>query len=75
MADKLVTVAKFTNSMDAHLAQMRLEANGIESSIMGEDSATMLPIPQIAFIELCVISGQVDEAVRILESEGREEVA
>ncbi len=69
MADKLVTVAKFTNSVDAHLAKMRLEANGIESVLMGEDSASMLPIPQITFIELCVMSEQVNDAVRILESE------
>ena len=74
MEDKLVTVAKFTNSMDAHLAQIRLEENGIESALVGEDSASMLPIPQIAFIELCVVAEQVDEAVKVLESEGREEI-
>jgi hypothetical protein len=69
MAERLVTIAKYTNSMDAHLARIRLEENGIESSIMGEDSANMLPIPQIVFIELCVASEKADEARKILEAE------
>jgi hypothetical protein len=68
LKDKLVTVARFNNSVDAHLAKMRLDENGIESALMGEDSANMLPIPQVAFIELCVVSEQVDEAIRILNS-------
>jgi hypothetical protein len=75
LEDKLVTVAKFDNSIDAHLAKIRLDENGIESALMGEDSSNMLPIPQVAFIELCVASEQADDAIRILESEGREEVA
>jgi hypothetical protein len=74
MADKLVTVAKFTNSMDAHLAQMSLEAAGIESALVGEESSNVLPLVQITSIELCVAAEKADEAVTILESEGREEV-
>lgn len=69
MEDKLVTVAKFDNSTDAHLAKIQLDENGIESVLMGEGSMNMLPFGQITFIELCVKGGQADEAVRILNSE------
>ncbi len=69
MEDKVVTVARFSDSVDAHLAQMRLDSNGIESVIVGEESASTFSLPQLAFIELRVAGEQADEAVKILETE------
>ena len=74
MADKIVTVAKFTSSLDAHLAQMSLDTAGIESTLVGEESSNVLPLVQVTSIELCVSAEKADEAKRILESEGQEEV-
>ena len=65
-----MVIAKFDNSTDAHLAQMRLDDRGIESVLMGEDAMNMLPFGQITFIELGVKRGQAEEALRILNSEG-----
>jgi hypothetical protein len=74
MEEKFVTVARFDNNMDAHLAQILLEENGIESTIVGEESANVLPIAQITSVELCVAAEKADEAKRILESKGQDEV-
>ena len=70
MEEELVVVAKFDNSTDAHLAQMKLDDSGIESVLMGEDTKNMLPFGQITYIELAVKGGQAEEALRILNSEG-----
>jgi len=73
MADEFVTVAKFANSFEARLAKMRLDANGIDSFVVGETFANMYPVPQIGFIELQVAAVQADEAAKILESAEQEQ--
>lgn len=72
MSDKLVTVAKFAGSFEAHLAKMRLDSNGIESFVVGEDFANMYPVPQIGFVELQVPADQAEKAAKILESQPQE---
>ena len=72
MMDKLVTVAKFATSLEARLAKMRLDANGIQSAVVGEDFANIYPIPQIGFVELQVPADKVNEAAKILESQEQE---
>jgi len=69
MQQKLVTVGRFASSFEAHLAKMRLDANDIPSTLVGEDFANMYPVGQIGFVELLVPADKADQAAKILESQ------
>ncbi len=69
MSDELVTIAKFADELDASIAKMRLDSNGIESVIAGGSLVagcySGLPFCQV---ELQVVSDKAAEAKKILES-------
>ena len=67
MADKLVTIAKFTDSIQASLAQQLLTDFGIESVIAGQNAAGLYGIPAMSS-ELQVLESQAQQAREILES-------
>lgn len=72
MSFELVTVAKFATSLDAHLAKMHLDANGIDAVVVGESFAHVYTGSQMGFIELQVAADKVDGAAKILESQQQE---
>ena len=67
MADKLVTIAKFTDSIQASLTQQLLTDFGIESVIAGQNAAGLYGIPVMSS-ELQVLENQAEQAREILES-------
>lgn len=73
MADKLVTIARFTNYIEAELARQKLEDFGIKSVVTGQNASNMLShIPAIAGPELQVLESVSEEASKILEADERQ---
>jgi len=73
MADKLVTIAKFANYIEADLAKQLLADFGIESVVTGQNAANIYAIPAIATIELQVFESQAQQAQEILQSQKKGE--
>ncbi|MHC4740476.1 MAG: putative signal transducing protein [Planctomycetota bacterium] len=70
MEEKLVTIAKFTDKIEADLAKQTLEDFGIKSMITGEDVANVYgPVDALMDLELQVFESQAKEALEILQSE------
>lgn len=68
MADKLVTIARFEDYIQAELARQRLEDNGVESVITGQDASNIYSgLPAIEGPELQVFQSQSERAKKILE--------
>ena len=73
--DKLVTLAAFETGLDANLAKIALDNNGIKSIVVGEDLYNV-PIVNCVRIELQVFARDVDKARSILathESQAHQE--
>ncbi len=68
MTDKLVTIATFTDSIEADLARQKLDNAGINSVLTGQNAANMYGISAIARTELQVLENQVQKAQEILQS-------
>jgi len=74
MEEKLVTVASFTDTIQADLAKQTLADSGIESIITGENVANLYgPVPALMDLELQVFESDVERARQILGSEGKQE--
>lgn len=77
MPDRIKTIAKFENYLDASAAKMQLEDAGIKSVIVGEDAANLYGTPAVGSIELQVFDQDADKAIEILskkpESTGQQE--
>jgi hypothetical protein len=73
MADKLVTIAQFTDSAQASLAKQLLADFGIESVLTGENASNIYSIPAIEGPELQVLESRAKEALKILESNKKQE--
>lgn len=67
--DPLCVIRTFSRDLDARLAESVLEANGIESIIIGDNAAGMLPYLN-AFhpIRLAVKESDVEEALALLDA-------
>jgi hypothetical protein len=67
--DALCVIRTFSRDLDARLAESVLEANGIESIIIGDNAAGMLPYLN-AFhpIRLAVKESDVEEALALLDA-------
>jgi hypothetical protein len=74
MADKLVTIAEYENSMPAEMAKQVLEDFGIPALIVGGNFADLNMMPTMSLVKLQVPESKADEAKQILEEqqEGRE---
>ena len=68
MTDKLITIATFTDSIEADLTRQKLDDAGIESVLTGQNAANMYGISAIAKTELQVLENQVQKAQEILQS-------
>ncbi|MHC4462021.1 MAG: putative signal transducing protein [Planctomycetota bacterium] len=68
MAEKLVTIAQFTNYIEAEMAKQLLADYGIEAVATGENASNMYSIPAVEGPELQVLESQAQQALEILES-------
>lgn len=66
---KLVTIAEYDNSMDAELAKMTLENEGIETVIMGEPIGSSLYPVFDPYVKVQVFEDDADRAKQLLEGE------
>ena len=73
MADKLVTIAQFTDYIEAEMAKQLLDDFGIKSVVTGENAANLYPISAVATIDLQVFEEKAQQAREILESREKKE--
>ncbi|GAI30679.1 unnamed protein product [marine sediment metagenome] len=73
MADKLVVVAQFTNYIEAEMAKQLLADYGIEAVATGQNASNIYSIPAIEGPELQVLESRAKEALKILESNKKQE--
>lgn len=73
MNDRLVTIARFANYIEAELARQKLEDFGIKSVVTGQNASNMYSgIFAIASPELQVFESVSEEALKILEADERQ---
>jgi hypothetical protein len=67
--DALCVIRTFSRDLDARLAESVLEANGIESIIIGDNAAGMLPyLNALHPIRLAVKEADVEQALSLLDA-------
>lgn len=64
----LVAVKSFSGRVEAQLAQAKLKAEGIESTISGQDAGGALPLQSLN-TRLLVNEEYSDRAIKILEND------
>jgi len=73
MSEKLVTVAQFTDYMQAELAKQLLADEGIVAFVMGQHSSTIYAgVPGIVNIALQTPESQAQRAKEVLEASSRQ---
>ena len=66
--DGLFVIRTFARDVDARLAEAVLEANGIESIIIGDNAAGMLPyLNALHPIKIAVKESDVEDAMKLLD--------
>jgi len=74
VADKLVTIAQFTNYFEAEMAKQVLDDFGIKSVVTGQNVANIYSgLPALADLKLQTFESQAQKAREILESQGKQE--
>ncbi len=74
MEEKLVTVAKFTDYIEADLARQLLDDFGVKSILTGQNVASVYGgVPGLIDLELQTFENQTQRAQEILESKGQQE--
>jgi Fe-S oxidoreductase len=74
MPDKLVTVARFTDYIEAEMAKQMLDDHGIESVVTGQNVAAVCAgIPAAVNVELQTLESRARQAIEILESSRKQE--
>ena len=68
MEDKLVTAGEFETGFEAELAKVRLEEEGIEAIVVGEDLVANMPAIERIKIELQVFEKDAQKAAQIIEA-------
>lgn len=69
MADKLVTIAEYMDSMQAEMAKQVLEDFDIKAVVIGENAANTCLLPTVLTAKLQVFESNADEAKQILEEQ------
>ena len=65
----LFVIRTFARDVDARLAEAVLDANGIESIIIGDNAAGMLPyLDSLNPIRIAVKASDVEDATRLLDA-------
>ncbi len=73
MSDRLVTIARFPDYIEAELARQKLEDFGIKSVVTGQNASNMyIGLSAVAGPELQVFESVSEEATKILEAEERQ---
>jgi hypothetical protein len=74
MADKLVTVARFTDYIEAEMAKQLLDDHGIESVVTGQNAATVYSgVPAAIDVRLQTLESRARQAVEILQARKEQE--
>jgi len=74
MSERLVTVARFTDSIEAELAKQRLEDFGIRAVLVGQNVANVcVGVPAAIDLELQTLEHDADRAIALLRQQGRQE--
>jgi len=74
MEEKLVTVARFTDYIEADLARQLLDDFGIKSILTGQNAACVYGgVLGLIDLELQTFENQAQRAREILESKGQQE--
>ena len=68
MTEKLATVARYTDHVEADLARQRLEDEGIRAFVMGQNAGIAWGVPPAGGIELQTPESQARAAKEILEA-------
>jgi len=71
--DKLVTIAEFTDYIEAEMAKQLLDDFGIKSVVTGQNAANLYPISAVASVDLQVFEKDAKRAMDILESREEQE--
>jgi len=66
MEDKLVTVGEFETGFEAELVKVRLEEQGVEAIVVGEDLVANMPTIERIKIELQVFEKDAEKAAKII---------
>lgn len=64
--EKLITIERYENGVDAELAKLALEQAGIACSLAGLDLMVNMPYPNVIAIELQVFERDAERAIEIL---------
>jgi len=73
MTDKLVTIARYSDSIQASMAKQRLADFGIESFLAGKNAANTYTLPAVAATELQVLEKWAQKAQEILKPQSEQE--
>ena len=75
MADKLITIAKFPDYIEAEMAQQLLADNGIQAVVTGENASNVYSgMPALGgYCKLEVFERQAQQAQQILDSKKSQE--
>jgi len=72
--DRLVTIARYTNQIEADFARQLLADYGIKAVVTGQNVATIYAhVPGVIDIELQTFESQAQKAVEILRSQQKQE--
>jgi hypothetical protein len=71
--DKLVTIAQYTDYIEAEMAKQLLADYKIEAVVTGDNAANLYPISAVAAIDLQVLEKNAQQAREILESREKQE--
>jgi hypothetical protein len=69
MADKLITIAEYMDSMQAEMAKQVLDDFEIKAVVIGENAANTCLAPTVITAKLQVLEKDADEARQILEDQ------
>lgn len=69
MADKLVTIAEYMDSMQAEMARQVLEDFDIKAVVIGENALNTYLAPTVITAKLQVLEKDAEEAKQILEDQ------
>ena len=73
MEGKLVTIAKFSDYIEAELAKQTLDDFGIKSVLTGQNATNVYSGTGIANVNLQTLESQAQEALDILNSQKKQE--
>ncbi len=74
MKEKLVTVARYTDYLEADLARQMLEDEGIKAFVMGQNVGNVYAgVPAVVDIQLQTPESQAEQAKEILEAPREQE--